>query len=380
MVSSKFKSINPSSTVSLNNRFSELKERGENVISFGVGEPDMTTPLDIIEFAMNKAKEGGTHYTPSKGIRELREKVAEKYTGMTKKEIQVNNVIVTPAKFALNLAVESVIENGDNVLIQDPSFLSYPEIIRIAGGVTRYIPSRDDGSLDVEAMKEMVDSRTKMIILNSPSNPNGWVASREQLRDISEIAVDKKIFVVSDEIYEHIVYDGEHISILSFPGMEERTFIVNGFSKSHAMTGWRIGYLIAPPEFVPYIDAYQQHTITCAPSISQYAALKAMEDVNFPKEMRNIFLRRRNALHSILSQSGRIEMKKPAGTFYAFPRLLNGMDGDAFSARLLDKEKVLVTPGSAFGPSGKNRVRLSFALKDDQLEEGAKRIVEFLNR
>ena len=240
------------------------------------------------------------------------------------------------------------------------------------------VNAMERGAVDIDAMNEMIDSRTKMRLINSPSNPHGWVASDADMKGITEIASDRKIYVATDEIYEKIIYEGRHISPLSYPGMEERTFVINGFSKSHAMTGWRIGYLIPPPEFTTYIDAYQQQTLTCAPSISQYAALRAMEDTSFPESMRKTFQKRRDRLYDILSKSDRIEFRKPAGTFYAFPRLKNGMSGEEFSSRLLEKEKVLVTPGSGFGPSGKDRIRLSFALSDRELEEGARRIVEFL--
>jgi aspartate aminotransferase len=378
VVSLRFRQITPSATVSLNNKLSELKEKGEDVISFAVGEPDSTTPEEIINFAAQKAREGKTHYTASSGISELRQKVALKYSSMTGKEISEKSVTVTPAKFALNMAVQAVIEQGDNVLIQDPSFVSYPEIIKIAGGKPRYFPSTDSGSPDIEEMKEMIDERTKMIVINSPSNPHGWVASSSDLKGLADVATDSNLFVLSDEIYEHIIYEGSHISILSMPGMEGRTFVVNGFSKSHAMTGWRIGYLISPSEFAGYIDSYQQHTITCAPSISQYAALKAIEETAFPENLRRTFQRRRDLLHSILAGSDGIEFRKPSGTFYAFPKLTNGMSGEEFSNGLLEQKKVLVTPGSGFGPSGKNRIRLSFALSDNDLEEGARRIVDFL--
>lgn len=379
MVSSRFKAVMPSPTVSLNNKFSELKEKGENAISFGVGEPDATTPQTVIDYAAQKAREGKTHYTSSLGIKELREKIAGKYQLMTGKEIRSRDVIVTIAKFAINLAVQAVIEPGENVLIQDPSFVSYPEIIKIAGGVPRYFKSREDGSPDLEDLKERIDEKTRMVLINSPSNPHGWVASYQDMKGLTEIASDYKLYITSDEIYEMIIYEGKHISPLSFPGMEERVFVINGMSKSHAMTGWRIGYLISPPEFTTYIDSYQQQTLTCASSVSQYAALKAMDEQDFPARQREIFRKRRDILHSILSRSDRLDFKKPAGTFYAFPLLKNGMTGEEFSASLLDKKKVLVTPGSGFGPSGINRVRLSFALSDKELEEGASRIVEFLN-
>jgi len=378
MVSSKFKKIQPSPTVSLNNKFSEMVERGENPISFGVGEPDATTPKHIIDFAAEKAREGKTHYTPSSGIKELREAIAEKYSRMSSLKIDYRNVIVTPAKFALNMAVQAVIDEGDKVLIQDPSFVSYPDIVTIAGGRPVYFPSLENGSPDTERLKELVDEKTRLILLNSPSNPNGWVATREDLKGIADLAVDKDLFVISDEIYEYIIYEGKHITILSFPGMEERAFIVNGFSKSHAMTGWRIGYLIAPGSFTKAIDAYQQHTITCAPSISQYAALAALKDEKFPLEMRERFRKRRDMLYEILSSTSGLEVTKPAGTFYMFPRVKNGMNGERFSAELLEKKKVLVTPGSGFGPSGKDRIRISYALSEDKLVEGARRIVDFL--
>ena len=378
MVSSRFKAIMPSPTVSLNNKFAEIKEKGEKAISFGVGEPDATTPEVVIDYAAQKAREGKTHYTSSLGIKELREKIAQKYSSMTGKGVVPKNVIVTIVKFAVNMAVQSVIDPGDNVLIQDPSFVSYPEIIKIAGGVPRYFPSREDGSPDIDALNAMIDDRTKLILINSPSNPHGWVASQQDMKGIVDAAIDHKLYVASDEIYESIIYEGKHISPLSFPGMEDRTFVINGFSKSHAMTGWRIGYLIPPPEFTTYIDSYQQQTITCAPSVSQYAALKTFDDPNFPLNLRNTFMRRRDLLNSILSKSDKIEFQKPAGTFYAFPKLRNGMTGEEFSEKLLMKEKVLVTPGSGFGPSGKNKFRMSFALSDKDLEEGAKRIVKFL--
>ncbi len=379
MVSARFKAILPSPTVSLNNKFAELKERGENPISFGVGEPDMTTPEDVIDFAANKAREGKTHYTPSMGIRELREKIALKYKKMTGKDVKSRDVIITPAKFAINMAVQSVLEPGDNVLIQDPSFVSYPEIIKIAGGTHRYFPSREDGSPDIERLKELIDNKTKMIIINSPSNPHGWVASGDDMKGITDVATDNNLYVVSDEIYQSIIYDGRHISPLSYPGMEDRSFIVNGFSKSHAMTGWRIGYLISPPGFTTYIDSYQQHTITCAPSVSQYAALKAIDEPKFPEELRRTFQRRRDLLYSILSETDKMDFKKPAGTFYAFPKLKTGVSGEEFSSALLEQKRVLVTPGSGFGPSGADRIRLSFALSDEDLVEGANRIVEFLS-
>ena len=378
MVSSRFKAVLPSPTVSLNNKFAELRENGENAISFGVGEPDATTPEVVIDYAAKKAREGKTHYTASLGIKELRDKIAGKYQLMTGKDVSSKNVIVTIAKFAINMAVQSVIEQGENVLIQDPSFVSYPEMIRIAGGVPRYFRSKEDGSPDIEDLKEKIDGKTKMIIINSPSNPHGWVASHQDMKSLTEVVSDYKLYLTSDEIYESIIYEGKHISPLSFPGMEDRSFIINGFSKSHAMTGWRIGYLISPPDFTKYIDSYQQQTLTCASSISQYAALRAMDEQNFPLTLRETFKRRRDLLHSIISKSDKIELKKPAGTFYAFPRLRNGMTGEEFSNGLLDKKKVLVTPGLGFGPSGKDRVRLSFALSDDDLKEGAARIVEYL--
>jgi aspartate aminotransferase len=378
MVSSRFKAVSPSPTVSLNNRFAELRENGEDAISFGVGEPDATTPEDIIDYAGTKAREGKTHYTSSLGIKELRDKIAAKYQLMTGKDVRAKNVIVTIAKFAINMAVQSVIEPGENVLIQDPSFVSYPEIIKIAGGVPKYFGSKEDGSPDTDDLKEKIDGKTRMVIINSPSNPHGWVASYQDVKDLTEVVSDYKLYITSDEIYETIIYEGKHVSPLSFPGMEDRSFIINGFSKSHAMTGWRIGYLISPPEFTGYIDSYQQQTLTCASSVSQYAALRAIDEPNFPLKLRETFRRRRDLLHSIISKSDKIEFTKPAGTFYAFPRLKNGMTGEEFSEGLLERKRVLVTPGSGFGPSGKDRVRLSFALSDKDLVEGANRMVEYL--
>jgi len=377
MVSSRFRNITPSSTVSLNNLFNQMKKAGEDVISFAAGEPDPTTPMDVLEYAFERAKNGGTHYTPSSGIPELRKEISLKYSKMTNNDIKQENVIITPAKFALNLAIGSVTEEGDEILIQDPSFVSYHEMIKIAGGVPRYFPSLEDGSPDIEKLQEIVNSKTRMIIINSPSNPNGWVATDKQLKAIADIATDHDLYVLSDEIYEKIIFEGEHISILKYPGMSERTFVVNGFSKSHAMTGWRIGYLISPSSLSNYIDSYQQHTITCASSISQYAALRALNNEDFPKHMNLMFKERRNILYDKLSKIEQLKLTKPKGTFYMFPRLLNGITGEELSDRLLKEKKILVTPGSQFGPSGKNSIRLSFALSKEDLLRGAERIIEF---
>ncbi len=378
MVSLKFKNITPSSTVSLNNIYNAMKKNGESAISFAAGEPDPTTPADVMDFAFEKAREGNTHYTPSAGIQELRERIARKYEKIALKEVRASNVIVTIAKFAIHSAVESVIESGDEVLLQDPSFVSYPEIIKLAGGIPRYFSSLEDGSPDIESLKNNISGRTRMIIINSPSNPQGWVANVSELKEISDIVIDKKLYVVSDEIYEKIIFEGRHESILRFPGMEDRTFVVNGFSKSHAMTGWRIGYLIAPPEFAPYIDSFQQHTITCASSVSQFAALRALDDDDFPTHMNIMFRERRDLLYDLLKENEVFKLNKPKGTFYMFPELVNGLDGEEFSKELLEKERVLVTPGSQFGPSGSNRIRLSFAISRDQIMEGAGRIAHFL--
>ncbi len=377
MASSRFRNITPSSTVSLNNLFNQMKKAGEDVISFAAGEPDPTTPMDVLEYAFEKAKAGGTHYTPSSGIPELRKELSSKYSRMTNLDIKMENVIVTPAKFALNLAIGSVTEEGDEILIQDPSFVSYHEMIKIAGGIPKYFPSLDDGSPDIDKIQELVNPKTRMIIINSPSNPNGWVATEPQLKAIADIALDHNLYVLSDEIYEKIIFEGEHISILKYPGMLERTFVVNGFSKSHAMTGWRIGYLISPPSLSGYIDSYQQHTITCASSISQYAALRALKNEDFPKHMNMMFKERRDILYEKLSKIENLKITKPRGTFYMFPRLMNDLTGEEISDRLLKEKKILVTPGSQFGPSGKYSIRLSFALSKDDLLRGAERIIEF---
>lgn len=378
MVSSLYKNITPSATISLNNKFSQLKAQGKSVISFAAGEPEPTTPHDVIEFAFKMAESGKTHYTPSSGIPELKSKISEKYSKMTRREIMPSQVMISIAKFAINSVVGALIEPGDEVLLQDPSFLSYPEIIKLFRGRPVYFNSLEDGSPDLEDLKEKITEKSKLILLNSPSNPQGWVASREQLKAISDIVLDNKLYIMSDEIYEDIVFEGEHISILEFQGMDERAFIVNGFSKSHAMTGWRIGYVISPKEYATYLDNFQQHTITCAPSISQYAALKAMEDKDFPTKLKQDFKDKRDTIYGLLSKSGQLDVRKPQGTFYIFPKLKNGLDGSQFSTKLLEEKGVLVTPGEPFGPNSKYNFRISFALPKKDLIEGANRLLDFL--
>jgi Aspartate/tyrosine/aromatic aminotransferase len=192
MVSTLYKNITPSATISLNNKFSQLKSQGKSVISFAAGEPEPTTPIEVIEYAFKMAQAGKTHYTPSSGIPELRSKIAKKYSDMTSKEILPSQVIVSIAKFAINIAVGSVIEPGDEVLLQDPSFLSYPEIVKLFGGKPVYVNSNDDGSLDIEDLKEKISHKTKMLLLNSPANPQGWVATHEELKALADISLDKR--------------------------------------------------------------------------------------------------------------------------------------------------------------------------------------------
>jgi len=376
-------SIEPSPTVRLGNLVSEMKARGEKVLSLSVGEPDFPTPKHIVDAAKEALDEDFTKYTPSMGIPELRQAIAEKSRKEDMIPATAENVLVAPTKHALFMACVALLERGDEAILPDPGWVSYAPMVRLAGA--KPVPVRaaeEEGFvLTPEAVAEAITPKTRMMILNSPSNPAGSVASWDATRGLAELAEDHDLIVASDEIYEKILYEGEHTSPASLDGMFDRTVTVNGFSKTYAMTGWRLGWLVAPTPIVKEIAKVQEHSITCATSFAQKAGVAALRGPKEPLEMMlREFRARRDLILSELEKIDRVTCFKPAGAFYVFPRFDVPLDSAALSERLLKEARVAVTPGSAFGRAGEGHQRLSYAASRETIAEGVRRIAETVGK
>jgi len=368
--------IEPAATVRLNNLALELRRRGENIISFAAGEPDFDTDKRIIDEAYASMLKGETHYTSSLGLYELRERIAEKVNNENNIPAGAENVIIIPTKFAIYAALISIIEYNDEVLIHDPYWVSYESQVKLTGAKPIFFRLTEHFSLDTEDLKSKISSRTKAIIINTPNNPTGAVFSRDEIKALVDLARDYNLYIISDEIYEKLIYEGEHVSPASYD--PERVIVVNGFSKAFAMTGWRIGYAVANKNIIGRMEKFVQHTLTCLPAFIQRAAVKALDlGAEIYEKYREEYRRRRDFLISELNNINNLEISKPMGTFYLFPKYKINMNSEDLAKLLLEREKVLVVPGSSFGKNGEYHFRISFATSMSSLREGAKRIQEF---
>lgn len=356
-----------------------LKQQGKKIYGFGIGEPDFTTPERIIKAAFRKAEEGGTHYTPAGGIMELRKAVSEKLRTKNGIDSTPDSVLITPSKYAIYMGIFTTCLPGDEVLVPDPYYLSYPDITKLAGALPVFVPTDKDYEFDLDEASKLVTPKTKLFLLNSPSNPTGKVYSERSIRKLADFILENDLMLLSDEIYEDLIFEGTHFSPASIPEMRDHTLTVSGFSKSYAMTGWRIGYLQGPKEIINSSIKIQGQSITCAPSVSQYAALEALRSDAEVVQFREAFRRRRELVMRMLSEIESITVKKPEGTFYAFPEFNADMGTEEFCTDLLNQKQVIVTPGTAFGESGNKHFRLSFATSDEVIEQGISRIGEFVN-
>jgi aspartate aminotransferase len=377
MVSSRVNGINESATVSMSNKAAELKAAGKTIYSFGIGEPDFTTPEEIIDYAFKEAREGKTHYTPSAGIMELREKIAEKMKKKNNIDTTASNVLVTPTKFSLNLALYSIIDPGEEVLLPAPYYVSYPDIIKLNQGKMITVPTDENYEFDFQEMKKYISPKTKAFMFNNPVNPTGKVYSEKSLRALADFILENGLYLISDEIYEDLIYKGRMFSPGSIEEMKDKTVTLSGFSKSYAMTGWRIGYMVGPLDIIKAANKVQQQTLTCAPSISQYGAMKALEDEESVAKMRQEFAKRRDLTVSLLREIDGITLYEPEGAFYAFPGYSVEKADDKLSMELLEKYNVIVTPGSPFGAPG--HFRISYATSQDVIREGIGRIGKYFN-
>ena len=366
-------------------KFFDIVATMKDVISLGIGEPDFVTPRPILEAGMRSLGDGETHYTSNSGILELRQEIIhnlERLYGVYYDPV-TEIVITVGVSEALYLAMTAILNPGEEVLIPTPCFVAYqPEVI-LAGGVPIEIPSRvqDNFQPNVEAMAEAVTTRTKAILIGFPNNPTGAVATRETLMEVLQIAEKYDLVVVSDEIYDRLVYDFSHVCFASLPGARERTLTLGGFSKAYAMTGWRIGFAAGPAEILKGLLRIHQFTIMSAPTTAQFAALEALQiGEEHVQEMVAEYDRRRRLIVGGLNQLG-LPTFEPHGAFYAFPQInVTGMDDETFAEKLLGEEKVAVVPGSAFGAGGESFVRCSYATAYEKIEEALKRIESFMHR
>jgi len=393
-LSNKAKQINPSITLEITAKAKELRESGINVISFSAGEPDFNTPENIINAAIKAMKEGKTKYTPTSGVLDLRNAICAKFkkdNGLLYEPDQI--VVSTGAKQSLANVFLSILNKDDEVIVPTPYWVSYPELIKLADGVPVFVKNikENDYKYKIDDLRKAVTNKTKAILLNSPNNPTGSIYSKEELIEIAEFAKENNLLIVSDEIYEKLIYDkNEHISIAALSDdAYKRTIVINGLSKSYAMTGWRIGYSASSKEIAKLMSSVQSHVTSNINSISQYAAIEALtgpqDSIN---RMIEEFEERRNYMLDRLNNIEGISYIMPRGAFYVMVNITNyfgkSISADAikssldFSKNLLDEEKVAVIPGIAFGLEG--YIRLSYATSKDAIKEGLNRIEDYLKR
>ncbi len=360
-----------------------MKAEGVDIVSFSMGEPDFTTPSNIIDACCDSLRDGFTHYTPSTGIPELRKAVADFERINDNVPCQASNVLITPTKQAIFMIALAYINPGDEVLLPDPSWVSYEACIRLAGGVPVYIPTRyeDEFVVDPALVEAAITPRTKMIILNTPSNPTGGVIPGDVMKQIADIAIKHDLLVLSDEIYEAIIYEGKHTSMASLPDMFDRTLLVSGMSKSYAMTGWRLGWLVASEENIKAVNKLQSHSISCCVSFVQQAAVEALQGPQDAKlDMVREFRKRRDLALDLIEDIPQLECNVPKGAFYVFPKYSVDMPSVKLAEVLLKEGHVAVTPGTAFGPGGEGFFRVSYATSEDQIIEGFDRIKKTLSQ
>ncbi len=381
-ISSRANSLTPSLTLSIDSKAKAMKAEGIDVCGFAAGEPDFDTPDHIKAAAIEALNKGSTKYTPSSGIPELRQAVAEKFAADNHIEYKPSQVIVsTGAKQSCFNAILATCEPGDEILIPSPYWLSYPEMARIAGADPIFIQTREQNGwkMTAEEFENAMTPRTKMVILNSPGNPTGSVYTREELEKIVEVAAEEDILILSDEIYEKLVYDDTtHVSVASLSDEAYKlTITVNGFSKAYAMTGWRLGYLGAPEPIAKAIDSIQSHSTSNPCSFAQYGGLAALRGDQQPvADMRDEFEVRRDYMFDRLAGISQITAVKPLGAFYILANISRlSLTSQNFADRLLSKANVAVVPGAAFGDD--RTIRLSYATSLDILKKGMDRFEDF---
>ncbi|WHH59434.1 pyridoxal phosphate-dependent aminotransferase [Petroclostridium sp. X23] len=392
-LSEKAISISPSSTLAIDAKFKSMKAKGIDVVGFGAGEPDFDTPQHIKEAAIKAINEGFTKYTPAAGMPGLKEAVCRKLKKDNNLAYSPEQIVISNgAKHSLVNVFTAICNPGDEVIIPAPFWVSYPEMVKLADGVPVLLPTNEKNQFKftIDDLKKVVTSKTKALVLNSPSNPTGMIYTEDELKEIAEFAVQNNIYVVSDEIYEHLIYDGlKHVSIASFgEAIKDLTIIVNGVSKTYAMTGWRIGYTASNAKIAKVMGNVQSHATSNPNSIAQVAAIAALDGPQDEiEEMKKAFVERRNYMVDRINSIEGLSCSKPQGAFYVMMNINSTFgkeyygktinNSDEFADLLLEKANVALVPGSGFGAEG--YVRWSYATSMQNIVEGLNRIEKFLN-
>ncbi len=362
-----------------------LEAEGKKIVHLEIGEPDFATPDNIIEAGISAMQNGYTHYTPASGIMEAREAVAGFVARTLKTEVDPTEVVLVPgSKNVLLFTLLACIEPGDEVILPDPGYPAYESQVNFIGGVPKPVTLREESGfrMDLDQLASLVTPKTRMLIINTPQNPTGGILTEEDVKFVCELAHKHDLLVVSDEIYSQLVYGFEHVSPLSQPGMRERTVLMDGLSKSYAMTGWRLGYAVAPKALAAKLDQLMINSSSCAAGFTQMAAIEALsapESEHAVHRMVKVFQHRRDLVVDGLNAIPGIRCAKPQGSFYAFPNIQGtGFDERELADRLLTEAGVAVLPGTAFGAAGKGYIRLAYTQSEEELKNGLKRIGDFI--
>lgn len=366
-------------------KFFDIVSEMKDAISLGVGEPDFDTPWHIREEGIYSLEKGRTFYTSNAGLKELKQEICI----YLKRRFDLNylydkeTMVTVGGSEAIDIALRAMLDPGDEVLVPQPCYVSYHPCTILAGGVPVVIELKgeNDFKLTRQQLLDSITNKTKVLILAYPNNPTGAIMTYDDLKDIVDVIIEKDIYVISDEIYSELTYGSKHVSIASFPGMRERTIVINGFSKSYAMTGWRLGYACGPAPIIEQMLKIHQFAIMCAPTTSQYAGIEAVKNGDPDVEMmRDAYdKRRRFVVHAFRSMG--LECFEPFGAFYVFPCIKSlGMTSDEFATRLLQEEKVAVVPGTAFGDCGEGYLRISYAYSIENLKLALERIENFVTK
>lgn len=392
-LSNRIEQVTPSSTLAISAKAKELNEQGYDVIGLGVGEPDFNTPDYINTAAKQAIDDGHTKYTPSGGIKELKEAIADKFQKDNHLTYTTEEIIVTAgAKFSFYELFQVLLDEGDEVIVPTPYWVSYPEHVKLAGGNPVLVDGKEENDFKItkEQLKEAITPKTKALIINSPSNPTGMMYSEEELALLGEVCVEHDVLILSDEIYEKLIYvDTPHVSIAALSeSLKKQTVVINGVSKSHAMTGWRIGYAAGPKDIIQAMTKLASQSTSNPASVSQYAAVEAYQNKTENKktavQMEKTFKERLDRFYDLITDIPHITCNKPHGAFYIFPNVKKAADKagyvsvDDWVTALLEEEQVALVPGSGFGAP--DNVRLSYATSLKDLEEAAQRIRRFVEK
>jgi aminotransferase len=356
-----------------------------DTVSFALGEPDFTTSKNIIDAACKALQDGITHYTPNAGILPLRQAIAKKLKNKNNVEIDPETEVMVTAggMEALMLVMMVTLDPGDEIILTDPFWTNHPSQVLMTGAIPRFVKvyEEDGFAYNPDNVRKAINSKTKAILINSPANPTGGVAGREVLEEIAKMAIEHDLIVITDEVYQHLIYDGaEFVSIASLPGMKERTVIIDSFSKAYAMTGWRIGYAAGCREILQNMIKLHENVVSCITTSSQYGAIEALEGPqDYLGYMLEKYAARRNLIVEGINSIEKLSCIKPKGAFYAFPNITGtGMKSEEFAVELLKKTGVVVVPGSGFGEAGEGFIRISYATSEENIKEGLRRIKAFV--